>query len=140
MLLSEKTERKVVWRANQNPNITAGVIVGQQRNCGVNKIWKNYFTKKVKYSIFNTELIVLKKAGLETSFLMKSPVFEPLDLKPKLGFTESHIDRACLFGFFFLFSEETEVELFGHNFLLLTKIRGNFITQEHLSHCEALQE
>ena len=45
----------------------------------------------------------------------KNPLLKSVHLKARIAFAKRHIDKDCLFWSRVLWTDETEIELFGHN-------------------------
>lgn len=101
-ILSPRDERKIVRQLNQNPRITAGEIVDEQSTSGVNVS---------RHTVGR----VLKRAGLKACRPRKTPLLKPMHLKARLAFANRHIDKDVAFWKRVLWSDETKIELFGHN-------------------------
>ena len=101
-LLSARAERKIVRRVNQNPRMTAAEIVNEQSSSGVNVS---------RHTVGR----VLKRAGLKACRPRKTPLLKPVHLKTRLEFAKSYIDKDAAFWKQVLWSDETKIELFGHN-------------------------
>ena len=101
-IMSARAERRVVRRVKQNPRITAGEIVEEQRNSGVN----------VSRQTIGR---VLKRASLKACRPRKTPLLKPVHLKARLEIAKCYIDKDAAFWKCVLWSDETKFELFGHN-------------------------
>jgi len=101
-LLSARAERQIVRRVTQNPRITAGEIVNEQSSSGVNVS---------RHTVGR----VLMRAGLKAYRPRKTPLLKPVHLKARLAFAKRHIDKDAAFWKHVLWSDETKIELFGHN-------------------------
>lgn len=101
-ILSERDERKIVRYANQNPRTTAKEIIDTQCNPGVNIS---------RQTVGRT----LKRAGLKACRPRKTPLLKSVHLKTRMNFAKRHINEGIEFWKHVLWSDETKIELFGHN-------------------------
>ena len=101
-VLSERDERKIVRYVNQNPRATAKEIVDTQCTSGVSVS---------RQTVGRT----LKRAGLKACRPRKTPLLRSVHLKARLAFAKRHLDKGNCFWKQVLWSDETKIELFGHN-------------------------
>jgi hypothetical protein len=102
LLLSPRDERTLVRKVHINPRTTANNLLKMLEETGT------------KVSI-STVKWVLYRHNLKGRSARKKPHLQNRHEKNRLRFVTAHGDKDCIFGRNVLWSDETKIELFGHN-------------------------
>lgn len=100
--LSVRTERKLCREVNINPRVKLDVIVEKLAAEG---------TSVSKRTIQRC----LNKNGLHSRRPRRTPLHKPCHVAARLNFARGHLDKEEVFWDRVLWSDETKIELFGHN-------------------------
>lgn len=100
--LSIRDTRKIVREVSANPRITTRQIKGDLELEG---------TDVSRQTIARS----LQSAGLKSCRPRKTPLLKPRHVKARLEFAKIHLDKPKSFWEHIMWSDETKIELFGHN-------------------------
>uniref|UniRef100_A0A8C6KMD7 Tc1-like transposase DDE domain-containing protein n=1 Tax=Nothobranchius furzeri TaxID=105023 RepID=A0A8C6KMD7_NOTFU len=100
--LSPAAERKLVWRVKSEPRITKKQICQELEAAGI-------------HLLLSTVKRVLHLHGLRGCRARRKPLLQKRHLKARLKFAADHMDKDKTFWRKVLWSDETKIELFGHN-------------------------
>ena len=99
--LSERAERKMVRYSKINPRATTKEVL--EAMCPDMDVSRRTVGR------------ILKRGGLKACRPRKTPLLRPVHLKARIAFAKRHVDKDSLFWSRVLWSDETKIELFGHN-------------------------
>lgn len=100
--ISATTARKIVRDAKKNPQITSGEIQDSLKTCGV----------AVSRCTIRRHL---KKDGLHGRVARRKPLLRKCHKVSRLQYAKQHRDKPQTFWHKVIWSDETKIELFGHN-------------------------
>lgn len=100
--IDEKLERRLVRDVKKNPRTTVKCLRDDLQEIGVNV---------ADQTIRNN----LHKNGLKARRPRKTPLLRKPNLKKRLHYAKNNIDKEASFWTDILWSDETKIELFGHN-------------------------
>lgn len=100
--ISDRTARRIVRKASQNPRLTARSLQKDLADTGV----------VVHYSTIKRYLY---KYGLHGRVIRRKPLLRPHHKNQRLNFANEHIDKPDAFWKQVLWTDEVKIELFGRN-------------------------
>lgn len=100
--LSDKTVRKITRDVQKNPQTTSSDLQASLQEAGV----------QVSTSTIRRQL---NSSGLHGRIARKKPLLRAQHKKARLEYAKKHIDEADTFWHKILWSDETKIELYGHN-------------------------
>ena len=100
--ISDRTARRIVRKAIQNPRLTARSLQKDLADTGV----------VVHYSTIKRYLY---KYGLHGRVIRRKPLLRPHHKNQRLNFANEHIDKPGAFWKQVLWTDEVKIELFGRN-------------------------
>lgn len=100
-ILSERAERKMVRFSKSNPRATTkDVLEAMGPEVDVSR---------------RTVGRILQRGGLKACRPRKTPLLKPVHLKARIAFANRHMEKESVFWSRVLWTDETKIELFGHN-------------------------
>lgn len=100
--INHRLERKIQREVNINPRLTTTDIKNELQAHGVTAS---------RFTVSRT----LKMAGLKSCRPRKTPLLKARHIKKRLEFAKEHVDKGTEYWTRILWSDETKIELFGHN-------------------------